>query len=292
MRLTLGFSPCPNDTFIFDWLVNQKMDTEGLEFDVVLEDVETLNQWALQGKLDITKLSFPAFFQSTQQYILLDAGSALGVGVGPLLVSGSAVDHPLLAVGEQQPATDSGPWKLDSKQLVVLPGAHTTANLLFSFAYPEATNKKFVIFSAIEDAVVNGEADLGVIIHENRFTYQQKGLHKVMDLGEHWEQKMNVPIPLGGIAIKRNIDKEISVKVNRLIKKSLEHAFSQYPTVSGYVKQHSQAMSEDVMRQHINLYVNNYSLGLGEDGRKAIRVLHDVFSNNQATKTPAGDLFL
>src|SRR5688572_18601470 len=175
MQLTLGFSPCPNDTFIFDWLVNQKMDTEGLEFDVVLEDVETLNQWALQGRLDITKLSFPAFFQSTQHYILLDAGSALGVGVGPLLVSRTEIDHLQLAIGDQsssayatadkQKVVYSGPWKLDSKQLVALPGANTTANMLFSFAYPEAKNKKFMIFSAIEDAVVNGEADLGVIIH-------------------------------------------------------------------------------------------------------------------------------
>ena len=292
MQLTLGFSPCPNDTFIFDWLVNQKMDTEGLEFDVVLEDVETLNQWALQGKLDITKLSFPAFFQSKQYYILLDAGSALGVGVGPLLVSRTEIDHLQLAIGDQQEAVDSGPWKLDSKQLVALPGANTTANMLFSFAYPEAKNKKFMIFSAIEDAVVNGEADMGVIIHENRFTYQQKGLHKVMDLGEYWEQKMKAPIPLGGIAIKRDIDKEVSVKVNRLIKKSLEHAFTQYPTVTDYVRQHSQAMSEDVMRQHINLYVNNYSLGLGDEGREAIRVLYDVYAKNKDLKVPTDDLFL
>lgn len=295
MRLTLGFSPCPNDTFIFDWLVNQKMDTEGLEFDVVLEDVETLNQWALQGKLDITKLSFPAFFQSTNSYILLDSGSALGVGVGPLLVSKSEVDHLQLAPdsyreGEEEPAI-IGPWHLD-KQLVALPGANTTANLLFSFAYPEAANKKFMIFSAIEDAVVNSEADLGVIIHENRFTYQQKGLHKVTDLGEYWEEKMKAPIPLGGIAIKRSIDKEVSIKVNRLIRQSLEHAFTQYPTVTDYVREHSQAMNEDVMRQHINLYVNNFSLGLGKEGREAIRVLYDVYSKNQPVKVPTDELFL
>jgi 1,4-dihydroxy-6-naphthoate synthase len=290
MKLTLGFSPCPNDTFIFDWLVNKKMDTEGVEFDVVLEDVETLNQWALQGKLDITKLSFPAFFQSTHNYVLLDAGSALGVGVGPLLVSKAEVDHLQLAVGKDEPAIE-GPWHLD-KQLVALPGANTTANLLFSFAYPAATNKKFMIFSAIEDAVVNGEADMGVIIHENRFTYQQKGLHKVTDLGEYWEEKMKAPIPLGGIAIKRSIDKEVSTKVNRLIKQSLQHAFTQYPTVTDYVRQHSQAMNEEVMRQHINLYVNNFSLSLGKEGRDAIKVLYKVYSNNQAVKAPTDDLFL
>ncbi|HEY1870448.1 MAG TPA: MqnA/MqnD/SBP family protein, partial [Chitinophagaceae bacterium] len=163
MKLSLGFSPCPNDTFIFDALVNKKIDTEGSEFEVMLEDVETLNQWALRDKLDITKLSFPAFFQSTNNYILLNFGSALGKGVGPLLISKENIQY----------STDS-----IQQSTIALPGMNTTANLLFSFAYPKALNKKFMIFSAIENAVLNKEADLGVIIHENRFTYQQKGLHK------------------------------------------------------------------------------------------------------------------
>lgn len=263
MKLSLGFSPCPNDTFIFDALVNKKIDTEGLDIEVVLEDVETLNQWALQGKLDITKLSFPAFFQSLDEYILLNAGSALGKGVGPLLISKR----------EFQSATP----EIDTAS-VVLPGQNTTAHLLFSFAYPAANNKKFIIFSAIEDAVVKGDAELGVIIHENRFTYQQKGLHKVADLGEFWEQKMNAPIPLGGIAVKRSLDRSVSAKVDRLIKQSLEHAFADYPLVTDYVKQHSQAMSEEVMRQHIDLYVNNYSLDLGDEGKKAIDTLYKTFA--------------
>lgn len=277
MKLTLGFSPCPNDTFIFDALVNKKIDTEELDVDVVLEDVETLNKWTLEGKLDITKLSFPAFFQATDKYILLNAGSALGKGVGPLLVS-------------RQPIAGN-PQKIDNS-LIALPGMNTTANLLFSFAYPSAANKKFLLFSAIEDAVVNGEADLGVIIHENRFTYQQKGLHKVMDLGEYWEQKMNVPIPLGGIAIRKSIDREISEKADRLIRKSLDHAFANHPLVTEYVKEHSQAMSEQVMRQHIDLYVNNYSLDLGPDGKQAIDVLYKVFCETRNISAVKDQLFL
>ncbi|MEO5562583.1 MAG: 1,4-dihydroxy-6-naphthoate synthase [Chitinophagaceae bacterium] len=261
-KFSLGFSPCPNDTFIFDALVNKKIDTEGFDFDVVLEDVETLNQWTLENKLDITKLSFPAFFQSIDNYILLNSGSALGKGVGPLLIARSEI-----------PNSKS----LIPNSLIALPGANTTANLLFSFAYPETSNKKFMIFSAIEDAVVNGETDLGVIIHENRFTYQQKGLHKVMDLGEYWEEKKKAPIPLGGIAIKRSFDKATAIKVDKLIRKSLEYAFSNYPFITDYVKEHSQAMQEEVMRQHIDLYVNNYSLDLGNEGKDAINTLHEVF---------------
>jgi 1,4-dihydroxy-6-naphthoate synthase len=277
MKFTLGFSPCPNDTFIFDALVNQKIDTEGFEFNAVLEDVETLNQWTLQGKLDITKLSFPAFFRATDEYVMMNSGSALGKGVGPLLVSKS---------------TSNSQQAIDNKQLIALPGINTTANLLFSFAYPEATNKKFMIFSAIEDAVVNGETDLGVIIHENRFTYQQKGLHKVTDLGEYWEEKMKAPIPLGGIVIKRNIEKDIQLKVDQLIRKSLEYAFANYPLVTDYVKAHSQAMSEEVMRKHIDLYVNNYSIDLGNDGKKAIETLYEVFLSNNKDVKKETSLFL
>ncbi|MBK7291321.1 MAG: 1,4-dihydroxy-6-naphthoate synthase [Chitinophagaceae bacterium] len=262
MKLSLGFSPCPNDTFIFDALVNNKIDTEGLEFDVCLEDVETLNKWALEGKLDITKLSFPAFFRSLENYMLLNSGSALGKGVGPLLITDSANEFNTEDINQSS---------------VALPGLHTTANLLFSFAYPDAVDKKFILFSEIENALLNRETDLGVIIHENRFTYQQKGLHKVKDLGEYWEEKMESPIPLGGIAINQSIKRSTALKVDQLIRKSLDFAFSNYPFITDYVKQHSQSMSEDVMRQHIDLYVNNYSLDLGEEGKLAIENLYQVF---------------
>ena len=278
MAFTLGFSPCPNDTFIFDALVNHKIDTEGIEVNAVLEDVETLNRWALAGKLDITKLSFPAFFQSLNDYILLDSGSALGKGVGPLLITKNKNQ---LTESEVNHAT------------VALPGKNTTANLLFSFAYPQAVKKQFIIFSGIEDAVLSSKTDLGVIIHENRFTYQQKGLNKVIDLGEYWETKMNAPIPLGGIAIKRTIEPAQAKTINKLIRKSLDYAFAHYPFITDYVKEHSQEMSEDVMRKHIELYVNNYSLELGNDGRKAIEILHSVYNKNNGTKeAEVNNLFL
>ena len=286
MKWTLGFSPCPNDTFIFDALVNKKIDTEGFEFDTILADVETLNQWALQGKLDITKLSFPAFFQSLDNYILLTSGSALGKGVGPLLVSKENVQQSM--INACLPA-----WQVQYST-IALPGLNTTANLLFSFAYPDAKNKIFMRFDKIEDYVLaetsaipppdgGGRGALGVIIHENRFTYQQKGLHKVMDLGEYWEKKMKVPIPLGGIAAKKTMDKTICLKVDGLIKKSIEYAYANYPPVSDYVKQHSQTMSEDVMRQHIELYVNNFSVELGDEGKKAISILFDTYREIQSS---------
>jgi len=289
MKLTLGFSPCPNDTFIFEALVNKKIDSEGLEFEVILEDVETLNEWTLNGKLDITKLSFPAFFQSLDKYILLNSGSALGKGVGPLLVSKKNIQYSIFDI---------------QHSTIALPGINTTANLLFSFAYHSAKNKVFMRFDKIEDFVMKeslkipslerlGEA-LGVIIHENRFTYQQKGLYKVIDLGEYWEQKMNVPIPLGGIAVKKSIDRLTGLKIDKLIHKSIEYAFANYPLVTDYVKQHSQTMSEEVMRQHIDLYVNNYSLDLGKEGKKAIEKLFEVFlsMNNLNFSNSQKQLFL
>lgn len=265
MKLTLGYSPCPNDTFIFDALVNKKIDTEGLEFEVALEDVETLNKWTYEGKLDVTKLSFPAFFQNLDNYVLLHSGAALGNGVGPLLITNK----------EQGMKDDEV-----NESLIALPGENTSANFLFSFAYPEAKKKIFVRFDKIEDAVLSGEAALGVIIHENRFTYRQKGLHKVTDLGEYWEEKMKLPVPLGGIAIKRSIDRLLGLKVEKLIKRSLAFAFGHYPLITNYVKQHAQEMSEEVMRQHIELYVNDFSLDLGDRGKKAIETLYQSASTH------------
>ena len=279
MKLTLGFSPCPNDTFIFDALVNKKIDTGGLEFETVLEDVETLNQWALQGKLDITKLSFPSFFQSLDNYVLLSAGSALGKGVGPLLLSKYEAENGKNEIKDQS---------------IAIPGVNTTANLLLSFAFPFATNKIPMSFSAIEESVLTCKTDLGVIIHENRFTYQQKGLHKVLDLGEYWEEKMKAPIPLGGIAISQSIKRTKALKITELIRKSLEYAFANYPVITGYVKHHSQEMSEEVMRQHIDLYVNSYSLDLGIEGKEAINKLFTVYRkiNNLSYDNDTIPLFL
>jgi 1,4-dihydroxy-6-naphthoate synthase len=265
MKFTLGFSPCPNDTFIFDALVNKKIDTEGYEFEPVLEDVETLNKWALDGKLAISKISYGVLPLLQNGYDLLDAGGALGKGVGPLLVTRPGRKDPDL--GEAR---------------IAIPGRHTTAHLLFSLAYPEAVNKEFMVFSGIEEAVLNGLADCGVIIHENRFTYQQKGLVKLMDLGNFWERQTGCPIPLGGIVIKKGPGGEHAGKINALIRKSVEFALSHYPDLPDYVRQHAQAMDERVMRQHIDLYVNDYSLSLGEDGKAAIKTLLDTYARMHA----------
>ena len=252
MKLTLGFSPCPNDTFIFDALVNHKIDTNGFEFDVLLEDVQTLNQWAQEGKLAITKLSYGVLPLVLDKYKVLNSGSALGKGVGPLLISSTADTN--------QSIEDS---------LIAIPGENTTAHLLFSMAYPQAKNKIFIRYDEIEDFVL-AKKGLGVIIHENRFTYEGKGLKKITDLGDYWEQKTSNAIPLGGIVIKKELDTSIQQNIDALIKQSIAYGFSKYPALNDYIRCHAQEMSEQVMRQHIDLYVNEYSLDLGEKGKKAI----------------------
>lgn len=275
MKFSLGFSPCPNDTFIFDALVNKKIDTEGIEFDIHLEDVQTLNEWAKYERLDFTKISYGVLPLIQKKYIVLESGGALGKGVGPLLISSKKLSEE----------------EINGAQIGV-PGQNTTANFLFSIAYPNARNKTFMAFNQVEEFASkqdNGHAYAGVIIHENRFTYQQKGLVKLIDLGDYWETKTGLPIPLGGIVGKRSIETSLLKKVNGLIRKSLEYAFSHYPEVSDYVKQHAQEMSEAVMRQHIDLYVNDFSLELGETGRNAVQQFLQIF--NKEKKSDA-DLFL
>jgi 1,4-dihydroxy-6-naphthoate synthase len=257
MKLSLGYSPCPNDCFIFDALVHKKIDTEGLDFDVKLEDVETLNRMALEGKLDITKLSFHAYAYVMDKYILLRAGSALGFNCGPILIQDSR-------------------FKIqDSKEewRVAIPGKMTTANFLLSLAFPQVKDKREYVFSEIEEAVLNGEVDAGLIIHENRFTYEQKGLKKIMDLGEYWDSQIQAPIPLGGIVIKRSFDAELQKKVNRLIRKSVEYAFANPQSSMPYVREHAQEMDEEVMKKHIALYVNDFSVDLDELGEKAVHLM-------------------
>jgi 1,4-dihydroxy-6-naphthoate synthase len=280
LKLTLGFSPCPNDTFIFDALVNNKIDTDGLQFDVVLDDVQTLNEWAVAGKLDITKLSYGVLPLVLNEYIVLNSGSALGKGVGPLLISHGTLNGAPL---EERNGVEN--------ELVAIPGENTTANLLFSLAYPSAKNKVYLRYDNIEEFVLAGKG-LGVIIHENRFTYQQKGLHKIIDLGDYWEHETGSPIPLGGIVVKKNIDTEIQKKVDALIAKSIAYAYTKYPALSHYIRTHSQEMSEEVMRQHIDLYVNNYSKNLGQDGRNAILKLLSVYNEVNGAITFAGKIFL
>jgi 1,4-dihydroxy-6-naphthoate synthase len=270
MELTLAFSPCPNDTFIFDALVNNKIDTAGLQFKPYLEDVQTLNQWALAGKMDITKISYGVWPLLQKAYHLLNSGGALGMGVGPLLITTKEKSNSCKHILQQK--------ELLNNLTIAIPGENTTAHFLFSLAFPTAKQKVFKVFHEIEQAVLSGEVDAGVIIHENRFTYQDKGLFKLVDLGEYWEDTLQIPIPLGGIVSHKRIDETIRKKVDRLIKQSIEYAFTQYPTISDYVYTHSQEMSETVMRQHIDLYVNKYSLDLGEDGKAAVNKLVELAS--------------
>lgn len=277
MRISLGFSPCPNDTFIFDALVNKKIDTGNYQFDIYLEDVQTLNQWVIEGKLDLSKISYGVLPLVLDQYILLKAGGALGKGVGPLLISKQQI---------------SSAEEIINHKTVAIPGINTTAHLLFSLAYPQAMKKSFALFSAIENMVVKGESDLGVIIHENRFTYQEKGLKKVVDLGEFWEKETGLPIPLGGIVAKRNLNRNILNEIDGLIKQSISFAFNNYPNIADYVKTHAQEMSEKVMRQHIDLYVNDFSLDLGDQGKAAVKKLLEVYSGIHAESISKHQIFL
>ena len=260
MELHLGFSPCPNDTFIFDAMLHGKIDTEGITFIPVIEDVETLNQKALQQELAITKLSYHAFAHLVDKYILLDAGSALGFGVGPLLISKNKIENIEDKIANLK---------------IGIPGKLTTANFLLNIAFPQAQQKVEMVFSEIENALINEEIDLGLIIHENRFTYAAKGLHKVIDLGSFWEQKTGSAIPLGGIVMSRKYDKQTLDKVNRIMASSVEFAMKNPLSSAAFVKQHAQEMEESVMVKHIQLYVNKYSLNLGVEGRKAVSTLLD-----------------
>lgn len=259
MTLSLGFSPCPNDTFIFDAMLHGKVDTEGLDFEVYMEDVEALNRRAFAGEIAVTKLSYHAFAWLTERYALLDAGSALGNNCGPLLIA-------------RAPMSDA---EIESA-CIAIPGKMTTANFLLSLAYPNAHNKQETLFSAIENAVLEGTADAGLIIHENRFTYQQKGLVKLLDLGEFWETGTGLPIPLGGIVVRRDLPRDVQQKVNRVMRRSVEYAFANPADVMPFVRQHAQAMDDAVMQAHIDLYVTNYTVDLGEKGRDAVRQMFGI----------------
>jgi 1,4-dihydroxy-6-naphthoate synthase len=270
MKFSLGFSPCPNDTFIFDALVNKKIDTEGLDFEVHLEDVQTLNNFALENRFDFSKISYGVMPLLLETHTLLNSGGAMGNGVGPLLI-----------------CKDPNITPDDVNHLsIAIPGKNTTAYLLFSFVYPNATNISFYVFNEIEAAVLSGEVDAGVIIHENRFTYAQKGLYKITDLGAAWETKTKSPIALGGIVASNRIPKPIMQQVDQLIAKSVAYAFNNYPTISEYVSCHAQEMSEPVMRQHIDLYVNDFSTDMGETGKNAIETLVHIYQQMNATTSP------
>ncbi len=275
MKLTLGFSTCPNDTFIFDAAVHHKIDTEGIEFDLILGDVEELNQRAFKGEIDITKLSYHAYFYAAENYVLLNSGSALGNNNGPLLISKKKI-YP-------DEVTDLK---------IAIPGKFTTANLLLGIAFPKAKNKIPYLFSDIENAVSDGEVDAGLIIHENRFTYQAKGLKKIIDLGEFWETKTKMPIPLGGIVINRKHPKELQVKISNIIKRSIEYAYKNPASSLEYIRQYAQEMDAEVMKKHIDLYVNNFSIDLGEKGKQAVYTLYNEAAERDLVPEISGNIFI
>lgn len=258
MKLSVGFSPCPNDTFIFDALIHQKIDTKGISFEVILADVEELNQKALAGVLDITKLSYHTLAYARNQYYLLKSGGALGYQCGPILIAKKQLTRDEIIAGK-----------------IAIPGKLTTANFLLGLAYPEAKHKIPYLFSDIENAVLSGEVDAGLIIHENRFTYHRKGLFKLIDLGEYWEEKTQLPIPLGGIAMKRKHPISLVQQIDELIKASVQFAFDHPNDSKEFISQHAQEMDLVVCQSHIDLYVNQYSLQLGPEGVAAVNTLFE-----------------
>ncbi|NPA44945.1 MAG: 1,4-dihydroxy-6-naphthoate synthase [Chlorobi bacterium] len=275
MKLTLGFSTCPNDTFIFDAAVHHKIDTEGIEFDLVLGDVEELNKKAFEGEIDITKLSYHAYAYASRNYVLLNSGSALGNNNGPLLISKQKIY----------------PDEVNDLKIAI-PGKYTTANLLLGIAFPQAKNKIPYLFSDIETALLDNEVDAGLIIHENRFTYEAKGLKKIIDLGEYWENLTKMPIPLGGIVINRKHSKELQLKVSNIIKRSIEYAYKNPSSSLNYIKQYAQEMDADVMKKHIDLYVNNFSLDLGKEGKLAIKTLYNEASERDLIPEILDNIFI
>ena len=277
-KITIGFSPCPNDCFIFDALIHRKIDTGHFRFEAVIEDVETLNRMAFKGQLQSTKLSYHALAHLTDRYRLLTSGSALGFNCGPLLIA--------------LPETIKNNLSVLTDLKIAIPGKYTTANFLLSLAYPEIKQKEEMLFSAIEHSLLTHQADLGLIIHENRFTYQQRGLVKITDLGEWWQNTHQAAIPLGGIAVHRQLPEPHQRLLNQYIKESVSYAFAHPNDVMPFIKEHAQEMDESVMKKHIDLYVNTYSLDLADTGKAAIKRLFDEAVEKRLICSYPEDLFV
>jgi 1,4-dihydroxy-6-naphthoate synthase len=250
MILSLAYSPCPNDCFIFYALAHGKVSPD-LMWDIRLEDVEALNQLARQNVLDVSKISYHAYAHLINDYVMLPAGGALGKGVGPLIVTKEKLETL-------------------SHKTVAIPGGLTTANLLLKLSQPDDINIVTLRYDQIMPAVVQGEVDAGLIIHESRFTYPEYGLQKFLDVGEWWESTTGHLLPLGGIIAKRSLGKEVLRQINSEIKGSLEYAYAHPSETKAYVAKYAQEMSEEVRQKHIDLYVNEYSLDVGEAGKAAV----------------------
>lgn len=255
-RITLGFSTCPNDTFIFDALVHYKISNAYFLFDPVMADVEELNRMARTDGPDVIKISYAQLPAVSHRYAALTSGGALGFGCGPLLV-----------------ARDAAVFAKNTNPLVVIPGEHTTANLLLKRYYPGIVRKEAVLFSAIEDHVALGFADAGLIIHESRFTFREKGLAQVADLGDLWHRETGLPVPLGCIAVKRDLSPALQLQMNEAVRMSVLFALANPEQTMGFVRENAASLSDDVIKQHINLYVNEFSVNLGDRGKQAVRLL-------------------
>ncbi len=251
--LRLAISPCPNDTFMFDAIVNRRIDLEGFDVEVTYLDIEQLNAAALEHKYDITKCSTAILRAVGDSYVLLDSGSALGRGNGPLLVRRKGETAPL--------------------KRIAVPGEHTTANRLVGRLFPEIEERVPMLFSDIAEAVERGEFDGGVLIHEGRFVYQRRNLELVADLGLEWEARMGLPLPLGSIIASKALDEEIRARFERLLRRSIEYAFANSLASRAFIKEHAQELEDEVIDQHIALFVNDYSLTLGDEGRRAVEAL-------------------
>ena len=254
--LSLGFSPCPNDTFIFHALVHGRVPCDGLRFCERLEDVETLNRMALAGLLDVSKVSYHLLGRILKDYLLLRSGGALGRGCGPLLVAREPLD----------------PARLKGKR-IALPGQFTTAALLLRLFDPSLSDLVYLPFEKIMGAVADGSVAAGVIIHESRFTFASHGLLQIIDLGQWWEGDTGHPIPLGGIAARRSLGRDTLLSLEDCLTRSVRHAFDHPGEARPYIRAHSQEMSDQVCDAHIGLYVNGFSLGLGDEGEAAVRLL-------------------
>ena len=256
--ITLAISPCPNDTFMFWAMLNKQIDASGLTFNVKMLDIDRLNHVAAEQEFDMVKISYANYPNISSSYQLLTSGSALGFGNGPLLVSRRRIypdEIPCLRIA--------------------IPGKNTTANMLLTIAYPSIAVKREYLFSDIEEVVLSDEADAGLLIHETRFTYQRKGLRKILDLGEYWEKTASLPLPLGGIAVRRNFSQDVKQKLNITLMESVRYALQNPHLPEQFVKKHAQEMDIDVCRKHIKLYVNDFSIDLGDEGKKAVSTLFE-----------------
>ncbi|HOK38697.1 MAG TPA: 1,4-dihydroxy-6-naphthoate synthase [Bacteroidales bacterium] len=273
MKIKIAFSSCPNDTFIFDFIVNK---TKDFEVEYHIADIDVLNKSVENEEFDLIKISFNRFFEVIDKYQLLDSGSAMGDNCGPLLVSRRKI-YPDEIIHCK----------------IAIPGYNTTANLLLKIFFPDAFYKKVYLFSDIEQAVLEDECDVGLIIHESRFTYHQKGLRKIADLGQMWKTKFNCPIPLGGIAVKRSLDENLKTKLKLLMKNSVVAALENPQQTYNFVKSNAYELDEDVIYSHIKLYVNDFTVEMGEKGRKSIITLYKEFCklNNLEPKLE-GKMFL